>query len=132
MIQPEIAPITKTLTQAAISAYAEASGDHNPIHVDEAYAKTTPLGGTIAHGMMTLAALSEMMTAAFGRAWLESGQLDARFRNPARPGDAVTARSAPAGASGNLLKYSVEVVNQRDEVLISGTATLEVRDASVG
>jgi 3-hydroxybutyryl-CoA dehydratase len=128
MSQPEVAPVVTTLSQASIDAYAEASGDHNPIHIDEAFAKTTPLGGTIAHGMMTLASLSEMMTAAFGRAWLDAGQLDVRFRNPARPGDTITARARPSGEGDGVFKYAVEVVNQRDEVLISGTAQVRRQD----
>jgi acyl dehydratase len=84
MTAPEVRQLTKEVTQPQIDAYAAASGDHNPIHVDEAFARATPLGGTIAHGMLVLAFISEMMTAAFGRAWLDSGRLDVRFRAPAR------------------------------------------------
>lgn len=124
MTVPEVSPLSRKLSQDAIQAYADASGDHNPIHIDEEYAKTTPLGGTIAHGMMTLALISEMMTAAFGLDWFESGQLDVRFRAPARPGDTVTARAKPGSLEGGRLKYPVEVVNQADEVLISGTASV--------
>jgi acyl dehydratase len=119
---PEVAPVTHPLTQTMIDAYAEASGDHNPIHIDREYAKTTPMGGTIAHGMLVLAFASDMMAAAFGRAWPESGKLDVRFRAPARPGDTITARARPSAADGSVLRYTVECVNQNDEVLISGTA----------
>ena len=42
------------------------SGDHNPLHTDPAFAATTQFGGTIAHGMLVLAYVSELMTAAFG------------------------------------------------------------------
>jgi acyl dehydratase len=83
------------------------------------------MGGTIAHGMLVLSFASEMMTAAFGRAWLEGGKLEVRFRAPARPGDTITARARPAAEDGSVLKYTIECVNQTDEVLISGTA--EVR-----
>ena len=124
MTAPEVAPLTRTLTQAQISAYAAASGDHNPIHVDEAFAKTTQLGGTIAHGMLVLAFLSEMMTAAFGRAWLETGRLDVRFRAPARPGDTITARTTSAKTDGASIRFQVECVNQAGEVVISGAATV--------
>jgi acyl dehydratase len=122
MSAPELPPLVRQLTQASIDAYAAASGDHNPIHVDEAFAQSTPLGGTIAHGMLVLSYLSQMLTAAFGRAWLESGRLDVRFRAPARPGDTVTARGRPAEAEGADFRYAVECVNQKGEVLISGTA----------
>lgn len=43
------------VTQARIDAFAEATGDHQWIHVDPAQAKDTPFGGTIAHGLFTLA-----------------------------------------------------------------------------
>ena len=124
MTYPEVPELSRGLTQGMIDAYADAAGDHNPIHVDPDFARSTPMEGTIAHGMLVLSFISQMMTAAFGRAWLESGSLDVRFRNPARPGDIVTARAAPGrGAAGEgRLRYSVECVNQRGEQLITGTA----------
>ena len=83
--------VIKRINQEKINLYAEASGDYNPIHLDEDFAKKTPLGGTIAHGMLILAYLSEMMTAAFGQSWLSGGRLNARFKAPAYPGDTITA-----------------------------------------
>ena len=123
MSAPAVAPVVKRLTQEQILRYADASGDHNPIHVDEAFARSTPFGGTIAHGMLVLAAISEMMAAALGEAWLREARLRVRFRAPARPGDAITASAQPqaAGDSGALV-YAVECRNQRGELLISGTA----------
>ena len=59
------------------------------IHIDEDFAKKTPLGGTIAHGMLILAYVSQMMTMAFGQSWLTGGKLSVRFKAPARPGDTV-------------------------------------------
>jgi 3-hydroxybutyryl-CoA dehydratase len=105
-----------------LSRYAEASGDFNPIHIDEAFAKTTPFGGTIAHGMLVLAFISEMMTIAFDDRWLKGGKLDVRFRAPARPGDLVTASAAPAKHDDAFLKYDVQCMNQKGEVLVSGSA----------
>jgi 3-hydroxybutyryl-CoA dehydratase len=122
MTTPEVAPVVRELTQSMIDAYAEASGDHNPIHIDQEFAEATPMGGTIAHGMLVLTLISEMMTAAFGAAWLSTGTLDVRFRAPARPGDKLTVRAKPPSVDGKRLRYAVECVNQGDEVLISGTA----------
>jgi 3-hydroxybutyryl-CoA dehydratase len=117
-----VEPVTRTLTQDMLHKYADASGDHNPIHVDEAFAKTTPMGGTIAHGMLVLSFISEMMAGAFGERWLTSGSLDVRFRAPARPGDTVTARATAQQPREGRLRFAVEVVSQTEEVLISGTA----------
>jgi 3-hydroxybutyryl-CoA dehydratase len=124
MNSPEVAPVVRALTQAMIDRYAEASGDHNPIHIDPEFARTTPMGGTIAHGMLVLALISEMMTAAFGRAWVESGALEVRLRAPSRPGDTVTARATPQESKDGRLRYAVECVSQNDEVLIAGTAAV--------
>ena len=119
----EVPPVTRTLKQEMLNAYADASGDYNPIHIDEAFARTTPMGGTIAHGMLVLSFISEMMTAAFRTAWLSTGTLDVRFRAPARPGDTVTARaSQQPSREESRLRYAVECVSQTGEVLISGTA----------
>jgi 3-hydroxybutyryl-CoA dehydratase len=122
MTSNDVAPVTRAITQQMLNHYAEASGDHNPIHIDEAFARTTPMGGTIAHGMLVLSLISEMMTAAFRTAWLTTGTLDVRFRAPARPGDIVTARATPQEPRNGRLRYAVECVSQADEVLISGTA----------
>jgi 3-hydroxybutyryl-CoA dehydratase len=122
MNAPDVHPVTRTLTQEMLNAYAEASGDFNPIHIDEEFAKTTPMGGTIAHGMLVLSFLSEMMTGAFRTAWLSTGTLEVRFRAPARPGDTVTARATAQEPKNGRLRYAVECISQTDEVLISGTA----------
>lgn len=124
MNAPEVAPVVKRLTQEQIARYADAADDHNPVHVDEAFARATPFGGTIAHGMLTLASIGEMMTAAFGERWLAQGRLRVRFRAPARPGDEVTASATAQSPRDGSWVYGVECKNQRGELLISGTAEL--------
>jgi 3-hydroxybutyryl-CoA dehydratase len=118
----ELPSLTKMLSQEKIDRYARASGDFNPLHVDPAFAAQTPFGGTIAHGMLLLAYLSEMLTAAFGRAWLSGGQLKIRFKGAARPGDVVTARGQVQRLEGERGFCSVECLNQQGEVLIAGQA----------
>jgi 3-hydroxybutyryl-CoA dehydratase len=108
-----------------LNAYADASGDYNPIHIDEAFARTTPMQGTIAHGMLVLSFISQMMTAAFGARWLASGSLEVRFRAPARPGDTVTARATALEPKDGRLRYAVECVSQTGEQLISGSSEVD-------
>src|SRR5439155_1044546 len=55
----EVTPLQRRVTQAEIDAYAEASGDHNPIHVDADFARAVGLPGTIAHGLLELGILAE-------------------------------------------------------------------------
>jgi 3-hydroxybutyryl-CoA dehydratase len=118
----ELTPVVKEITQEKINRYALAGGDANPLHTDPQFAARTMFGGTIAHGLLLLAYLSEMMTAAFGRAWLSSGRLKVRFKAPARPGDTVSAVGRVVRAEGGRTVCEVECRNQRDEVLVSGEA----------
>jgi 3-hydroxybutyryl-CoA dehydratase len=125
VVGAELPSVATTLSQEKIDRYARASGDFNPIHVDPAFAAQTPFGGTIAHGMLLLAYLSEMLTAAFGQAWLSGGRLKVRFKGAARPGDVVTVRGRVERVRGERGVCSVECLNQQDEILIAGEA--EVR-----
>ena len=118
---PEIAPLERRVDQEVIDRYAEASGDFNPIHVNPEYARRTPFGGTIAHGMLVLAYVSGAMTAAFGRRWWQGGRLKVRFKAPARSGDTLTVALEPLRA-GERWEYSVSVRDSRGEVVVSGTA----------
>jgi 3-hydroxybutyryl-CoA dehydratase len=117
-------PVVKHITQEKINLYAEASGDFNPIHIDEAFAAKTPVGGTIAHGMLGLAYVSEMMTLAFGQSWLSEGKLRARFREPARPGDTLTINGKidciERKDDVSYANCSFECCNQKDETIVTG------------
>jgi 3-hydroxybutyryl-CoA dehydratase len=79
--------------QALINAYAQLSGDMNPLHLDAEFAKTTKFGRTIAHGMMTLAFVSQMMRDWAGPAWEDMGQLAVTFVAPVFAGDVVIVRA---------------------------------------
>ena len=112
-------PVVHTITQGQLERYADASGDRNPLHLDPQFAAGTRFGRTIAHGMLVLAFLSEMMTQA-------SGRLKVRFRAPVFPGDVVaTEASLRAGepASGQAV-YDVTCRNQSKEEVITGEATV--------
>jgi 3-hydroxybutyryl-CoA dehydratase len=77
---------------ADIEAFAAVSGDHNPVHMDEAYARTTTFGGRIAHGMLAAAYISAVLGNQLpgpGAIYLSQSL---RFRRPVKIGDPVTAR----------------------------------------
>jgi 3-hydroxybutyryl-CoA dehydratase len=126
--------VTKQITQEAISEYAEASGDMNPIHVDQEFAARSQFGGTIAHGMMVAASVSEMMSAEFGTDWVESGRLKLRFRAPVYPGSDVTAygqvKRVRAADGGSEIVCSVGVRNESGEDAVTGEATVKTEAAS--
>ena len=127
--------IEKTVTQAQIERYADAAGDHNPIHLDADFATGAEFGGarlegTIAHGMMILAFVSEMMTAAFGENWLKSGNLKVRFRGPVYPGETVTAfgsvKRVNAVGGARELTCAVGVRKDNGDISISGDAVVRM------
>ena len=123
--------IVKQLSQQKINLYAEASGDYNPIHIDEAFAASTPLEGTIAHGMLILAYASDMMTKAFGMNWLNDGKLSIRFKAPARPQDIVTASgqidSIEEKDGNSYVNCSLTCSNQNGDILITGGAVVKLK-----
>lgn len=81
--------LRRHVTQASIDAYARASGDHNPIHVDPAFAATGPYGRTIAHGLMTLAFVGQLLNQWSDGAFDRAGRLDATFLGPIFADDTV-------------------------------------------
>lgn len=125
---PEVlGPFAWTVTQAQIDAYATAAGANDPIHVDSATAAATPLGGTIAQGMLVLAVMAEFIGSALddGAAWRGSGALDVRFRAPARPGDhlVVCARRIVTHAD-NIVTYELWCENAAGVRIVAGTAAI--------
>ena len=122
--------VEKQVDQTRIEQYAIASGDFNPIHIDREFATHTQFGGTIAHGMMVAATISEIMTSAFGTDWAQSGKMKIRFRSPVKPGQTVTAggsvqRITPDGDSSRIV-CTVSVVKDDGEVAISGHTEVTV------
>jgi len=128
MALPEL---KKRITQEDINRYAEVSRDFNPIHIDEDFARKTPLGGTIAHGMLVLAYVSQMMTMAFGKDWLTGGKLSVRFKAPARPGDIVNinGKVVKVEKSGEQSIVGCELLcsNQNGDAIIIGETEVRVK-----
>ena len=127
----QLTPVVKTISQGQLDNYAQASGDHNPLHLDAKFAATTQFGGIIAHGMLTLAFISEMMLGAFGKKWLESGSLKVRFKGAAYVGDEVETWGIvdrkDLQARNQLVVCSVGVRSRNSgKEIITGTATVKV------
>ena len=121
-----LAEITHKVTQGQLEKYADASGDHNPLHLDETFAVTTPYGRTIAHGMLVLAFVSEAMTKQFGRSWMCEGKLKARFRGPVYPGDTVTTTGTLKSISEATATYEVVVRKQDGTDVITADASVPI------
>jgi 3-hydroxybutyryl-CoA dehydratase len=122
--------VERVISQEQVSRYARVSGDHNPIHLDPEFAGKSQFGGVVAHGMLTLAYISEMLAAAFGQTWLESGKLKVRFKAPAYIGDTLRTwgeiTREESGPHRTSVECSVGVYNHRGEELVSGTASISL------
>ena len=120
------AEITKTIEQADIHAFADVTGDHNPVHVDEAFAQTTRFGRTIAHGMLSASLISAVLASKLpGEGSIYLGQT-LQFVAPVFPGDEITARVTVKEIREDkpIVKLETVCINQRDEVVIRGEATV--------
>ena len=83
--------VRKTVTDQDIEMFAAVSTDHNPVHLDEDYAKDTMFGGRIAHGMLTAGLISAVIGEQLpGHGTIYMGQ-SLKFLAPVRPGDLVLA-----------------------------------------
>jgi 3-hydroxybutyryl-CoA dehydratase len=86
------AETTRPITAEDVEAFAAVSGDRNPVHLDDAYARTTPFGGRIAHGMLTGALISAVVSSKLPGPGAIYMSQQFRFRRPIKVGDLVTAR----------------------------------------
>src|SRR5262245_116677 len=119
----------RTITESDIAQYAGLSGDFNPIHIDHEFAKTTPFGRPIAHGLLVLAISSglgtlapPMRTQAFLllREW--------HFRAPVFIGDTIRLRTKVlkkeerARGRRGVVTWQRQVVNQEGQVVQEGVS----------
>ena len=123
--------LKKHIKQDNINAYAEVSGDKNPIHLDPEFGKKMQMGGTIAHGMIVLAYVSEFMLTNFGPDWFTTGEMNTRFKEPARPGDIIIVSGKVTGIEqeADAARVSCEVTcqNQKEQVTITGEAKVRLK-----
>lgn len=85
-----IGPLVKPpVSKTQLVMYSGASGDFNPIHTVEEYAQQAGLGGVIAHGMLTMAFVGQMLTDLMGTEG-ELHKFGVRFTGMVRPGDIIT------------------------------------------
>jgi|TARA_B100001964_G_C13808685_1_gene412014 3-hydroxybutyryl-CoA dehydratase len=124
--------IQKLIDKKDISLYADVSGDRNPIHLDDEFAANSYFSGVVAHGMLTLAFVSEMLVGTFGINWFETGSLKIRFKKPAYPGDRVHTEgeilNIKPGSCGDLVTCSVSLVDSdTGEAIITGKASVTIR-----
>ncbi|HEY0891052.1 MAG TPA: MaoC family dehydratase [Nocardioides sp.] len=122
------------ITQERVDRFADATGDHQWIHVDVERAKDGPFGGTIAHGYLTLSLLpwlgSQIFRLETPGAKLNYGLNKVRFPNPVRVGKRVKGRAAfgavtdlPAGKQ-LIIDYTVEIEGETKPACVAETVVL--------
>ena len=101
-------------TKEEIVAYAVASGDHNPIHLDDDFARSVGLPGVIAHGMLQMGLMGVVAAEAAGGPD-KLTRLHCRFAGMVVPGDTVTFSAEPGGPG----KLVLRAVNQKGEPVLT-------------
>jgi acyl dehydratase len=124
----EMSPLVRTVTQEQVNAYAQASGDHNPIHVDPDFARSVGLPGTIAHGLLDMGVLTEAV-ARWAGGYEQVASVACRFSKPLHPGETVTytGRVVEIDEAEGVATLQLQAVSSSGErVLTNGRATVRL------
>lgn len=122
----QTAEFSKTFSAEDLAAFAEASGDHNPVHLDETFAAATPFGKRIAHGMLVAGLISAVLgTKMPGPGTIYMGQ-NLKFKTPVYIGDTITVRAEVLTIrSGRpIATISTNCYNQDNKLVIEGEAVV--------
>lgn len=126
--------VTKTITDADIHAYAQLSGDYNPLHVDDDYARQSRFKSRIAHGMLIASLISNILGMKLpGTGGIYVSQ-QMRFLKPVRIGDTITCVGEVLewNATTRMLTIQTDCFNQRGEKIIEGRGQMLVESRRPG
>jgi 3-hydroxybutyryl-CoA dehydratase len=118
------AQISKTITEFDIELFARATGDFNPIHLDQVYAEQTSFKGRIAHGLLSVGLLSAVLgniLPGYGTIYLSQ---EVKFLAPVRIGDTLTAQVEVIELipEKNRAKFKTTCTNQDGKEVVDGIA----------
>ncbi len=122
----DTASLSKTITDADIKAFADLTGDHNPVHLDDSFAATTRFGRRIAHGMLSASLISSLLANKLpGRGTVYLNQT-LKFVAPVFPNDTVTARVTVTKIreDRSIATLETNCVNQAGKTVITGEAVV--------
>ena len=123
----QAATYTRTITEADIQQFGAVSGDLNPLHFDDEYAKTTIFRGRIAHGMLSLSYLSTVLGTQLPGAGSIFLGASVRFKAPVRIGDTVNATCTVREINSQKGRVTFDCLCKvRDIVVIEGEAMVRV------
>jgi acyl dehydratase len=114
------------IQQIQLTRYAGASGDFNPIHQDDEFAKAAGMGGVFGHGMLTMGFVAQCVTD-----WAGAGtvtRLGVRFQGLVRLKDVITCKGRVLSKSSkngtHLVEVELSAENQKGEKVVTGKATV--------
>jgi len=118
----------REITDELIKKFAEVSGDHNPIHLDEDFAKNTRFGRRIAHGMLSGAFISAVLGNEFKERKIVYLSQTMKFIAPVFIGDTVTASGTVSRIREDKGIVILETLckNQNGETLVTGEAAVMI------
>jgi len=117
--------LVENLTRTRIVQYAGASGDYNPLHTDERFAREVAgYPGVFAHGMLTMGMAARAVTDWVGEEQLT--RLGVRFTAQVWPGDTLTAVLTVTSVEDGEAVLELTVTNQDDLVVLSGSAACRI------
>jgi 3-hydroxybutyryl-CoA dehydratase len=117
------ATFTKTILESDVIHFADASGDDNPLHLDENYARQTRFGHRIAHGILSAGLISAALARELPGLGTIFVELGIRFLKPVFIGDTVTARLTVAEIiNPKRVRLAAVCVNQNGEEVAAGFA----------
>jgi acyl dehydratase len=116
----------RTVTEADVATFAGLSGDFNPLHTDAEFGKTTPFGGRIAHGMLTVAMSTGMSnwTGLFAGTTIALLEQNIKYKAPVMFGDTihlvmtVTEKSETSKPDRGIVTVAAQVLNQDGKVVV--------------
>jgi 3-hydroxybutyryl-CoA dehydratase len=126
----------RTITDSYVLHFAMLSGDWHPLHTDYEFARSSPFGAPISHGMLTLAVTTGLMTLSPESIEAFYGMDRVRFLRPVKFGDTITVATEvvecgpPKNGSG-VVALQVTVTNQRDEPVLAAQMKFLVRSRVV-
>jgi acyl dehydratase len=109
----EVPELRRVVTAADVAAYAEASGDRNPLHLDDAFARRVGFPGVIAHGMFTMGHMAAAVTTWAGRDAVVD-RINAQFRAPVFTGEEISAGGTVRAVDGDVVTVDTWVSVERD------------------
>lgn len=118
----ESASFSKTITEADIILFAGFSGDFNPLHMNEEYAKTTIFGKRIAHGGLAASLLAPVLGNQLPGLGTVALETVTKFRKPTYIGDTITCTVQVVSKNTRMQSVTMKILwtNQREEVICKG------------